>query len=137
MFEHEPKRHSYQLWEVKFQCPQTSAFRRNWPAIFYPAGYHPPPPTAKEYSNLRLVPDRPTFPLSFSIFVPVSLSAVGILSSLLFSVLSSVQIKLIFKQRTLFSYEFYRSLVTHGMEMFSHPTTRSLGSRSKIRSKGH
>lgn len=54
MFERGLKRHSYQLWEVKFQCPakesaarrQSSAFRANWPAIYYPAGVHltPSPP---------------------------------------------------------------------------------------------
>lgn len=147
MFEHGPKRHSYQLCEVKFQCPAKEStvetgqrLSKELARYILPSGgpFSPSPFRApKEYSNLRLVPDQPTFPLCPSrprLSPPPSPSAFSRLSS--FSLRSfppslPVQIKLIFEQRTLLSYEFYRGPhVTHGMEMFSRPTT--CRRRSKI-----
>lgn len=132
MFEHGPKRHSYQLWEVKFQCPakestvETDQRLSNQLARYILPSGVPSSPSQPLKSILTCVlcqtvlrflcPSSSSFPSLFA----------SVLPSFLLSVLSSVQIKLIFEQRTLFSYEFYRSLVTHGMEMFSRPTTRSL-----------
>lgn len=146
MFEHGPKRHSYQLWEVKFQCPAKEStvetdqrLSKELARYILPSGGPSSPSplfiqhTAKEYSNLGVLCARPSYvPFVLLYFCPPSLSTVPSAFSRLSPPssslpVSSVQIKLIFEQRTLLSYEFYRSI--HGMEMFSRPTTRGLGSQ--------
>lgn len=161
MFEHGPKRHSYQLREVKFQCPAKEStaetdqrLSKELARYILPSGGPSPSPpspplftqhAAKEYSNLGVLCARPFLrSLCPSLFLSPRLfpmpsrrhfSRLSSLSSPSSLPVSSVQIKLIFEQRTLLSYEFYRSI--HGMEMFSRPATRGLGvSEVKIRSRG-
>lgn len=103
MFEHGPKRHSYQLWEVKFQCPAMESMvetdqrlSKELARYILPSGGPSSPlSTAKEYSILRLVPDRPTFLLSLFIFVPVSLRSL-VFSRRLFLSVPSLFLSLLF-----------------------------------------
>lgn len=137
MFERGLKRHSYQLWEVKFQCPAKESAAeteqrlssqlaryilpsrgpspstgarcpnlrppRRTPSILL----HPPPysprPSPRSLLTLSLSP----FLFSFFFFRRISTSFVRSFVNRVSSGRFLVQIKLIFKGPTLFSYEFH------------------------------
>lgn len=127
MFERGLKRHSYQLWEVKFQCPANESAAETEQRLSsqlaryilpsrgpsYPPPLMPRPKPSKR--NAAYPPPPHALPLSLSLpFVGPRVSSGRFL----------VQIKLIFEGPTLFSYEFHIG-APRGMEMFSRAATHT------------
>lgn len=130
MFQRGLKRHSYQLWEVKFQCPAKESAAETeqrlssqlaryilpsrGPSYPLPAArcpnlrprrrtqpiLLPPPPSS---SSLLFSPLLPSSPVPFSLWARLPPASAVCVSSGRFL----VQIKLIFEGPTLFSYEFH------------------------------